>query len=416
MSTVTEMRENRDKDDATPTSTEAIDAASTETVRKKPIIGLLQVAGVIALIALAFVYSRAPMDATAQLDAQSTGQSANQAPAQKTSTSVGKLAPLVYVLKPAISSQQVAIASTGSVIVRSYVTLTPQVSGKVVSTSQALRSGGRFSAGETLVTLEKRDFSLGLAQAEADVASARASLQLSLAIGSAAVANYQMINPGENVPTLVAKEPQIAQAKAQLQSAIARRDIQQTNLERSIFSLPFAGRVVESSADQGQILNVGQSFGRVYALDSVEIVTSLAPEELAKIAPAKNRTVTVTTDGGTFDAQIDRVAAERDSRSRFSQIFITLNDNQTLIPGTFVSILLNGPLINDTFMLPESALQVGQVFWIVKNGNIAEVEANILGRNDGEYLVKAFDYAQGIVTGSVPGAQDGMPVRLAGQD
>ena len=52
----------------------------------------------------------------------------------------------------------------------------------------------------------------------------------------------------------------------------------------------------------------------------------------------------------------------------------------------------------------------------VKNGHIAEVEANILGRNDGEYLVKAFDYAQGIVTGSVPGAQDGMPVRLAGQD
>ena len=287
MSTVTEMRENRGKDDATPTFTEAIDAASTETVRKKPIIGLLQVAGVIALIALAFVYSRAPMDATAQLDAQSTGQSANQAPAQKTSTSVGKLAPLVYVLKPAISSQQVAIASTGSVVVRSYVTLTPQVSGKVVSTSQALRSGGGFSAGETLVTLEKRDFSLGLAQAEADVASARASLQLSLAIGSAAVANYQMINPGENVPTLVAKEPQIAQAKAQLQSAIARRDIQQTNLERSIFSLPFAGRVVESSADQGQILNVGQSFGRVYALDSVEIVTSLAPEELAKIAPSE---------------------------------------------------------------------------------------------------------------------------------
>ena len=77
MSTVTEMRENRGKDDATPTPTGATDAASTATVRKKPIIGLLQVAGVIALTALAFVYSRAPVDATAQLDAQSTGPSAN---------------------------------------------------------------------------------------------------------------------------------------------------------------------------------------------------------------------------------------------------------------------------------------------------------------------------------------------------
>jgi hypothetical protein len=39
-----------------------------------------------------------------------------------------------------------------------------------------------------------------------------------------------------------------------------------------------------------------------------------------------------------------------------------------------------------------------------------------LGRSDGEYLVKAFDYAQGIVTGSVPGAKQGMPVRLANKD
>ncbi|MDG1207401.1 MAG: efflux RND transporter periplasmic adaptor subunit [Pseudomonadales bacterium] len=415
MSTVTEMRENGDKKDAISTLAEHTNAASAETVRKKPIVGLLQVAGVIVLIALAFIYSREPVDAKAQSGAPSTGQ-ATPAAAQNTSTSAGKLAPLVSVLKPAASSQQVAITSTGSVVVRSYVTLTPQVSGKVISTSPALRSGGRFSAGQILVTLEKRDFTLGLAQANADVASARASLQLSLAVGSAAVSNYELLNPGETVPTLVAKEPQIAQAKAQLQSAIARRDIQQTNLERSVFSLPFAGRVVESSADQGQILQVGQSFGRVYALDSVEIVTSLAPEELTKIAPAIDRTVTVTADGNIFSAKVNRVAAERDSRSRFSQVFITPNDNQALTPGTFVSITLDGPLIDDTFMLPESALQVGQVFWIVKDGNIAEVSANILGRSDGEYLVKAFDYAQGIVTGSVPGAKQGMPVRLASKD
>jgi hypothetical protein len=70
--------------------------------------------------------------------------------------------------------------------------------------------------------------------------------------------------------------------------------------------------------------------------------------------------------------------------------------------------------MDDTFMLPESALQVGQVFWIVKDGNIAEVSANILSRSDEEYLVKAFDYDQGIIMGAVPGARPGLAVRLAG--
>lgn len=402
MSKVTELREKSDKQVADAPLAVNENGAESVTVRKKPLIGLLQVAAVVVLIALAFVYSRPP------------GQPAPvSAPAANIPVTEAKTAPLVTTVRPAVSSNQLAISSTGSVAVRSYVTLTPQVSGKVVFTSDALRNGGSFSQGETLVKLEQRDFTLAVAQAQADVASAQASLQLGMAEGSAAVSNYKLINPDKPVPPLVAKAPQIAQANAQLQSALARRDIQQTNLERSVFSLPFAGRVVESSADEGQILNVGQAFGRVYALDAVEIVISLSPEQLASIAPAKNRDVTIIIDGKTFDGRVDRVAAERDSRSRFSQVFVTANENQLLIPGTFVSVELKGPVFNDTFLLPESALQVGQVFWIVRNDNVEEVAASILGRKKGHYLVTAFEYGQGIVVGASSGARDGSPVRLA---
>jgi hypothetical protein len=96
-------------------------------------------------------------------------------------------------------------------------------------------------------------------------------------------------------------------------------------------------------------------------------------------------------------------------------VFITIDDNQWLIPGTFVSATIDGPVVEDTFMLPESALQGGQVFWIVKDGRIEEVSANILGRSNEAYLVKAFDYEQGIIMGAVPGAIAGLAVRLAGK-
>lgn len=405
MSTVTELREKNDEADLRSATSKDHAVVSAAAIRKKPIIGILQITVVVTLIALAVFYSRPPEGPTGALTTRATNKGFLVA--------ASSLAPLVSILRPVASSQQIAITSTGSVAVRSYVTLTPQVSGKVVSTSSALRSGGKFSAGEVLVRLEKRDFTLALAQAQADVASAQASLELRLAEGSAAVSNYKLLHPAKQAPPLVAKEPQIAQAKAQLQSSVARRDIQQTNLERSVFSLPFAGRVVESSADEGQILSVGQSFGRVYALDAIEIVISLAPQDLAKIMPAENSTVAITADGIKFAGKVDRVAAERDSRSRFSQVFITIDDDSSLIPGTFVSVELNGPDIANTFTLPESAVQVGQIFWIVKNGSIMEVAPSILGRSGGQYLVKAFDYGQGVVTGAVPGAKNGLPVRLA---
>jgi len=420
MSTVAELHEKSDKPDPSIVTTENDTQSSVEgnnqgdkrgaTGKKKPLVGIIQVAVVILLVGLAFVFSRAP-DKTVAAPASASVSSGN--PDQSGSSIPVKPAALVSIVRPVVSAQQLAIASTGSVVVRSYVTLVPQVSGKVIATSGSLRNGGSFSAGETLVTLEKRDFNLALAQAEADVASAEASLELRMAEGSAAISNYRLLNASKPVPPLVAKAPQIAQAKAQLQSVIARRDAQQTNLDRSVFSLPFAGRVVESTADEGQILNAGQSFGRVYALDAVEIVISLSPEQLAKLAPATNREVTITIDGLSFAGVVDRVAAERDSRSRFSQVFITATEGQSLTPGTFVSVEVHGPVARESFLLPDSALQVGQVFWIVSNGNLVEVAANILGRKNDQYLVEAFDYDQGIVVGSVPGGRDGMPVRLA---
>lgn len=373
----------------------------TQTARKKPIIGVLQITAVVVLMAIAFMYSREP-------DTEATGPAV-----EKSSFQSANSAPLVSVVRPLASPEQISITSTGSVAVRSYVTLTSQVSGKVIATSKALRNGGSFAPGETLVTLEQRDFALALAQAQAEVTSAQASLQLSRAEASIDISSYQRLNPGKEVPALIAKEPQIAQAMSQLQAAIARRDIQQVNLERSVYSLPFAGKVVESSADEGQILNAGQSFGKVYALDAVEIVISLAPQELAKITPAVNRIAMIKADGESFEGRVDRIAAERNSRTQFSQVFLSVENSQSLIPGTFVTVKLHGPTIDNTFVLPESALQVGQVFWTVKDEAIVEVPANIIGRSNGKYVVKAFDYGDGIITGSVPGAQNGLKVRMA---
>ena len=373
------------------------------TKRKKPIIGIIQVVSVIVLMVLAFIYSRAPVQSVEE-------------PKQKTTPSASKPASLVSVIRPAISSEQVEITSTGSVAVRSYITLTTQVSGRVVAASTALRNGGRFTAGETLVTLEQRDFTLALAQVEADVKSAKASLELSRAESSVAISNYHIMSPTTAVPPLVAKAPQIAQAIAQLQAAIARRDIQKVNLERSVYSLPFSGRVIESSADVGQMLNAGQSFGRVYALDAVEIVISLSPEDLEKILPAEKRIAMITADGLTFEGHIERVSAERDARTRFSQVFLRANNGQQLTPGTFVSVKLSGPVIENAYILPDNAMQPNQNIWIVQKGIITGISAKVLGRSNGQYLVEAFDYADGIITGSVPGAKNGLQVRIVETD
>lgn len=363
--------------------------------------GWVQILVVGGLVLLALVYARSPDDSAAGGPPFAAGQAETPPP-------------LVRVVKPAAASAVLRIDATGTVQVRNYVALTPQVGGRVVSLAPGLKAGGAFAAGEELLVIDRQDFQLAYEQAQADVATAAADLQLRQAESEAAIANYGLLNPGAEVPPLVAKAPQIAQARARQAAAQARANIAALDLERTRLSLPFAGRVQASSAEVGQVLSRGQSFGQVFALDAVEVVVPVPPDDLARLAGAVGRTATVRGGEQTLAAAVARVSPALDQRSRFATLYLTLDDAEsTLAPGTFVDVEVAGPALANTFLLPAAAEQVGGSVWVVAGGALRQTVPETLGRTPAGWLVAAFDAADGVVIGAVPGARPALPVQTA---
>ncbi|RPG27363.1 MAG: efflux RND transporter periplasmic adaptor subunit [Gammaproteobacteria bacterium TMED92] len=375
--------------------------AATNSETRSKLIGLLQIAGIILVIALAVVVSRAPSTPAA-------GATVLSRP-----NFVSELTQ-VRVAQPLAQPFQISVAANGSISVRNYVNLSPQVSGRVERIAPGLRAGGEFSAGETLLVLDQEDFKLRLAQAQAEVASAQSNLLLQRAKSDAATANYALLNPGKIVPPLVALVPQIAQAKAQLAAAQSRADAARLDLSRTRFSLPFDGKVTNSSAEVGQLLNAGAAFGQVYAVDAVELVVPLPPDDLALIAPAVGRSVSVQDGQTTHQAKIERISAELDPRSRFAKVFVPIAANSGLQPGTFVDVAIAGSALPDALQLPESATQANGSVWYVKDNQLLRHDPVVLGRNQQGSIIQRFDYAQGIVLGAVPGAAAGQQVAVLG--
>ena len=380
----------------------SIKARSGRLSRGK-LIGLLQIVGIGGVIALAVVVSRAP-------SAPTSSAPAFVRPAVPTQTTQ------VRVVQPSATIHQITISANGSVGVRNYIDLTPQVTGRIEEISSALRVGGTFRAGETLLVLDQQDFKLRLEQAQADVASAQSNLLLQQAKSDAAIANYALLNPGKRVPPLVALTPQIAQAKAQLAAARARADIAQLELSRTRFSLPFAGKVTKSGAEIGQLLNTGKSFGQVFAIDAAELVVPIPADDLALIQPASGRTVTFGNQHNSYTGRIERVSAELDSRSRFAQIFIPVTLTAELQPGAFVDVRIQGPELVDALQVPASATQANGSLWFVKNDQLTRHDPVLLGRNTNGSIIQRFDYAQGIVLGAVPGGTAGQRVNILGNN
>ena len=73
-------------------------------------------------------------------------------------------------------------------------------------------------------------------------------------------------------------------------------------------------------------------------------------------------------------------------------------------------MVVNGPKLKNTILLPESAEQINESIWIVKNKTLTKVTPNFINRQVQGIITDNFEIEDGIVLGTVPGAKEGMSV------
>ena len=363
-------------------------------------IGVIQIAVIGVVAVIAFYSAQAPSEE--ELLEASAIAIAPQSDNEAVYVSVAKLKP---------QDHFVEVRGTGSVVLRNSIDLVLQLSGRVVWVSETFRKGGSFEAGQNLLRIDPRDFELAVAQAEADLLAAESNYLLVKAESEAAIANYAILHGEKDVPPLVAKTPQVEQAKAQIAAASAREQIALLDLMRTDFSLPFDGRVVDSQAEVGQFLNQGQKFGEVFDVASIEALVPISPRDLLSLQPAIGRRASLSLGDFQLQATIARVSPTLDERTRFAQIYLALDNATDVYPGSFFNVVVEGPRLENTILLPEAAEQINESVWVVSDNKLKRSQPRFINRQTSGVLVESFDLGDGVVLGRVPGAKEGMMVK-----
>ena len=363
-------------------------------------IGVIQIAVIGIVAVIAFYSAQAPSEE--ELLEASAIAIAPQNDNEAVYVSVAKLKP---------QDHFVEVRGTGSVVLRNSIDLVLQLSGRVVWVSETFRKGGSFEAGQNLLRIDPRDFELAVAQAEADLLAAESNYLLVKAESEAAIANYAILHGEKDVPPLVAKTPQVEQAKAQIAAASAREQIALLDLMRTDFSLPFDGRVVDSQAEVGQFLNQGQKFGEVFDVASIEALVPISPRDLLSLKPAIGRRASLSLGDFQLQATIARVSPTLDERTRFAQIYLALDNATDVYPGSFFNVVVEGPRLENTILLPEAAEQINESVWVVSDNKLKRSQPRFINRQTSGVIVESFDSGDGVVLGRVPGAKEGMMVK-----
>ena len=271
-----------------------------------------------------------------------------------------------------VGSHPVEIRTTGRVIPRGTVSITPQVSGRVEWVSESFYGGGFLESDQILFRIEAADYQNNVARERAEVAKAQTDVALEKAEAHAAVAEWQALNDGVALPPLVSRAPQIAQADAELAAAKARLAQAELDLSRTQYSLPFDGRVISSSLEVGEYVLAGQRYGQIYNQDSLEVVLSLPQGDLTWISGSAEIGITITfEEPGTERVSrsiagiILRRGAELNDTTRFQEIIIKPIGDGNLLPGMLTEVVLSSAPVTNTWELPVTALQAEQVIWLV---------------------------------------------------
>lgn len=286
--------------------------------------------------------------------------------------------PIVRVTTATLDTVRLTVRSQGAVIPRTESALSAETDGQIVYVSPSFVPGGFFETGELLVRLDPRDAELAVTRAAADTARFATALQIEREEGRLAQDEWRELGAGAPMP-LVLREPQMAQARANLEASVAALEQAKLNLERTEIRAPYAGRVRKKNVDVGQFLRRGEALATIYAINYAEIRLPIPDEELAyfdtpmqfrgEAARSAGPPVAISAEFAgrrhRWDGRVVRMEGEIDPMSRMVYAVARVQnpygrgtnpDRPPLGIGMFVEAEILGKSYPDVAVLPRTAM------------------------------------------------------------
>lgn len=358
--------------------------------------------------------------------------------------------PFAQTAKVVAGSGAIPVYGAGTVRASAEIDVAPLVSGRVVWVNPAFQSGGRIRADQAIFRIDKEDYLHRLRQVEAELESRRISLFVAKEEAGFARAEFEQYSrqqqeagasAGEPGP-LALREPQIKAAQAALDQVESRLADARLALSRTEVQAPFNGYVRQESLDVGQFVTAGQSVGRLFASDAVEVVVPLSDANAGLIpglwklrAGDSRRRVAARVSARfgdksyTWKGYVDRAEASLDRQTRTIDSVLRVPDPFTagipadgirepestppLLVGKFVEVEIQGLAPESYFRIPRPALHPGNEVWTVsEDKRVQVVPVRVLQRvNDEAFVTGALEDGQLVVTGGIQHVTEGMAVQ-----
>lgn len=345
-------------------------------------------------------------------------------------------ATLVEVQPVRTGTQQTILDAMGEIVPAREIEIKPRVSGEVVEISGEFLPGGRFTAGDTLLTIDRTDYQLSLRQLQSEVKKAESDLMLEMGNQRIAAKEFALVreNVSPEEKALILRQPQLAKLQAALDSTRARLDQAKLDLERTAVKVPFNVVVHARNVEVGARVNESTVLATLVGTDAFWLRLTLPVDQLPWLTiptggGERGSEVRIHPQGGSADAfrlgEIARLEPALESQGRMAQIIVKIEDPLCFLPenrdkpplllGSFVRAELRGATVESAVSLDRSHLHDGTNVWLMNGEGQLEVrEVEVLFRNREQVIVgNGLADGERLITTQLSSPVAGTPLRLA---
>lgn len=346
---------------------------------------------------------------------------------------------LVAVQQATPGSQKVMVHGAGTVVAARSVVIQPEVTGRVTVMNGNLVNGGRLKAGESLITIDDRDYKLQVSQQSAQIASAKAQLRIEKGRKRVAEREWKILGTkgaSSEGKALALREPQIAAAKASVRGAQVAMRRARLMASKTDIKVPFNAIVDTESVELDQLVGPTSRLATLIGTDQYWVEVALPVDKLEWIsipgvstAAEKGSKATVTLDLGrgpvlTRTGYVVRLKPSLDPAGRMARVVVAIDnplglkeDGTTegvpLLTGSYVKIAIEGSELPNVVELPRLALREGKEVWTMNDqSRLAVKPVEVRWRLKDKVLVSGITSGDKIITSLVPGMVPNMKLAL----
>ncbi len=298
---------------------------------------------------------------------------------------------------------------SGIVRGRYETNLSFQVGGKIIS--RQVQAGSTVRAGEVLMTLDPKDIAEQSRSAEAQVASARAQLQLA----KSNLDRYTELFKSEAIAAAILDQykTQYDAALANYNAAVAQAQQSQNALEYTTLTANANGVISEISAEAGQVIAAGQTVLKLVQTNEFDVVVDIPENKISAVQIGQPVTITFWAISDVVSGTVREISPMADSASRTFTVKISLPQVQSVQLGMTANVLMRGDS-PQAIILPLSAIyQTGNdaQVWIVNDGKVKLKKIEVAAFDDNAVQVRGLNAGDVVVVAGVQKLRDGQAVR-----